>query len=89
MLLGNRLPRELQRRAVPKKNVWVTREGDGWAVRLEQSTRALSRHSTQREAVSAGRERAQRDKVELIWQGRDGQIKGRNSYGGDPRRRKG
>ncbi len=74
---------------MPKKNVWVTREDDGWAVRLEGSSRQLSRHGTQKEALGVGRERAQRDKVELIWQGRDGQIKGRDSYGGDPRGRKG
>ncbi len=74
---------------MPKKNVWVTRQDDGWAVRLEGSSRQLSRHGTQKEALGVGRERAQRDKVELIWQGRDGQIKGRDSYGGDPRARKG
>ncbi len=74
---------------MPKKNVWVTRESDGWAVRLEGSSRQLSRHGTQKEALAVGRERAQRDKVELIWQGRDGQIKGRDSYGGDSRGRKG
>jgi hypothetical protein len=39
--------------------------------------------------AAAGRERAQRDKVELIWQGKDGQIGGRNSYGHDDRNRKG
>lgn len=71
------------------KNVWVTREGDAWGVRLEGSSRVLSRHSTQKEALGVGRDRAMRDKVELIWQGRDGQIKGRNSFGGDPRRRAG
>ena len=74
---------------MPKKNVWVTREANDWAVRLEGSSRALSKHGTQKEALAAGRQRAEQDKVELIWQGRDGSIKGRNSYGGDPRSRKG
>lgn len=67
-----------------KSNVWVTRDGDDWAVRREGSQRASSRHETQREALDAGRETARREQVELIWQGRDHKIKGRNSYGGDP-----
>lgn len=74
---------------MPKKNVWVTKEDEGWAIRLEGSSRPLSRYSTQKEAIGAGRQRAEKDKVELVWQGRDGQIKGRNSYGGDPRGKKG
>jgi hypothetical protein len=74
---------------VPKKNVWVTREAEGWAVRLEGSSRPLSKHATQKEALGVGRERAGRDKVELVWQGKDGAIKGRSSFGGDPRGRKG
>ncbi len=67
-----------------KPNVWVTRDGDAWTVRREGAKRASSRHSTQRDAIAAGKETAKREKVELIWQGRDGQIKGRNSYGNDP-----
>jgi hypothetical protein len=79
----------MERNVMPKKNVWVTKEADDWAVRLEGSSRPLSRHATQKDALGVGRQRAERDKVELIWQGRDGQIKGRNSFGGDPRRRTG
>lgn len=74
---------------MPKKNVWVTKAAEGWEVKFEASSRALSRHSTQKEALAAGRARAERDKVELIWQGRDGRIKGRSSFGGDSVRRKG
>lgn len=40
---------------------------------------SLSRHSTQREAISAGPRRSQRDKVELIWQGWDKELKGRTA----------
>lgn len=72
-----------------KRNVWVTRDGDGWAVRREGSQRASSRYSTQQQAISAGRETAKREKVELIWQGRDGQVKGRNTYDKDPHPPKG
>ncbi len=72
-----------------KPNVWITRDDDGWAVRREGSERASSRHQTQRDAIAAGRETAKRERVELIWQGRDRQIQGRNSYGGDPHPPKG
>jgi hypothetical protein len=67
----------------------VTGEDKDWAVRLEGSNRAISRHASQAAAKEAGRTRAQREKSELIWQGRDGKIAGRNSFGNDPRRRKG
>lgn len=67
-----------------KPNVWVTRGDEAWVVRREGSSRASSRHETQREALESARETARREKVELIWQGRDGKIQGRNSYGNDP-----
>ncbi len=70
-------------------NVWVTRQGDDWVVRREGSERASSRHSTQQDALDAGRTTARREEVELIWQGRDNKIKGRNSYGNDPHPPKG
>jgi len=66
------------------ENVWVTRQGEGWAVRREGAGRASSRHETQREALDAARQTARSEGVELIWQGRDSKIKGRDSYGNDP-----
>jgi hypothetical protein len=72
-----------------KPNVWVTREGDDWVVRREGAERASSRHGTQQDALAAGRDTARREKVELIWQGRDRKIQGRNSYGNDPHPPKG
>jgi hypothetical protein len=68
-----------------RPNIWVTRdEADGtWAVRREGSPRRLGTFRTQAEAKTAGRQRAERDRVELIWQGRDGQIAGRAHYGAD------
>jgi hypothetical protein len=79
------------RNMAERRNIWVTREAaeNAWAVRRENSPRRLGTFRTQAEAKTAGRERAQRDKVELIWQGKDGQIAGRNSYGHDDRNRKG
>jgi len=70
-------------------NVWVTRQGDDWVVRREGSDRASSRHTTQRDALDAGRTTARREEVELIWQGRDNKIQGRSSYGNDPHPPKG
>lgn len=67
-----------------KPNVWVTRHGDDWVVRREGSQRASSRHDNQGDALDAGRQTARLEHVELIWQGRDHKIQGRNSYGNDP-----
>ena len=67
-----------------RPNVWVTRSDDDWVVRREGSERASSRHSTQRDALEAARNTAKREQVELIWQGRDHKIQGRDSYGNDP-----
>jgi hypothetical protein len=62
---------------------------DGWVNRKEGSSRALSRHTTKQEAVMAGRERARRDRTEHLIHNKDGSIRARNSYGNDPKRRKG
>lgn len=47
-----------------------------------------SAHS-QRDAIQIGREIASEKKCDLVVHGRDGKIKSKNSYGHDPRRRKG
>lgn len=61
----------------------------GWANRKEGSNRSLSTHATKKEAVTAGRERARKDKTEHMIHNLDGTISSRNSYGNDPVRRKG
>jgi hypothetical protein len=61
----------------------------GWRNEREGAKRALSTHGTKAEAVRAGREQARRDEVEHIIHNKDGSIGQRNSYGSDPRRRKG
>ncbi|XQU77318.1 DUF2188 domain-containing protein (plasmid) [Cupriavidus sp. H18C2] len=40
--------------------------------------------STQEEAIAAGIERAQRERVELLIHGRDGRIRARDSFSRDP-----
>ncbi len=75
---------------MPEKNpIEVRPESGQWVVARQGSSRALSKHSTQKEAEPVGRERARKDKVEFILKGRDGQIRKKDSYGPDPRRSKG
>ena len=66
------------------KNQHVVPHEDGWAVRGEGNERATSVHSTQQDAIDAGREIAQNQKSELLIHNKEGQIRKRNSYGNDP-----
>ena len=72
-----------------KNPIEVRPESGQWVVARQGSSRALSKHPTQKEAEPVGRERARKDKVEFILKGRDGQIRKKDSYGPDPRRSKG
>ncbi|MFI3132038.1 DUF2188 domain-containing protein [Mammaliicoccus sciuri] len=67
-----------------KKNVHVTKNGDGWQVKREGGKRASSHHNTQKEAIDSARNIAKRDGVENIIHGRDGKIRAKDSYGNDP-----
>jgi hypothetical protein len=67
----------------------VFRDAQGWVNILEGSSRALNTSRTKAEAAQVGRERARRDRAEHIIHRKDGSIGSRNSYGHDPRRRKG
>lgn len=69
-------------------DIHVVPAGDSWAVEAAGGGKRTL-YSTQDEAIAAGTERAQRDKVELLIHGRDGQIRERNSFGHDPRDVKG
>ncbi|MGI8519652.1 MAG: DUF2188 domain-containing protein [Actinomycetota bacterium] len=73
-----------------KGNVWTGPHPEGgWANRVEGNEKASSKHETKSEAVTAGRDRARKDHVEHFVQDQKGQIQSRNSYGGDPPRRRG
>ena len=63
--------------------------GDGWANRREGSDRASGIFETQAEAIDAARDTAHRERLEHFIHGQDGRIRDRNSYGSDPRNRKG
>lgn len=56
----------------------------GWAVRNSGATRASRTFDTQAAAVKYGRDAARKTHAELYVHGKDGTIKGRNSYGRDP-----
>jgi len=49
----------------------------------------LGSYTTKAEAQSAGRDLARREETEHVIHTKDGRISARNSYGNDPRSRKG
>ena len=66
------------------KNQHVVPHPDGWAIRGENNQRASEVHRTQREAIDRAREIARNQGSELLIHGRDGQMRSRDSHGGDP-----
>ncbi len=67
-----------------KKNVHVVPHKDGWAVKSEGADKAAKVTRTQREAIEVGRSIAQKRGAENVIHGRDGRIRGKDSYGNDP-----
>jgi hypothetical protein len=73
-----------------KPHISVEPRPDGrWAAQRDGSSRASSLHKTQKAAETAARVIARRDKTDVVIKGRDGSIQRRDSYGNDPRSRKG
>jgi hypothetical protein len=66
-----------------EKNQHVVPHADGWAVRGAGNSRATSVHEIQRDAIEAARGIARNQSSELLIHGRNGQIRERDSYGGD------
>lgn len=66
------------------KNQHVVPHEGGWAVRGAGNERATSVHGTQAAAIEAARGIAQNQHSELLIHGRNGQIRERDSIGGDP-----
>ena len=64
--------------------IHVLSRNDGWAVVREGNDRATSVHTTQAEAAKAGREIAREDGAEFLLHARDGRIRDRSDYGGNP-----
>ncbi|MDE2662454.1 MAG: DUF2188 domain-containing protein [Gemmatimonadota bacterium] len=67
-----------------RRNQHVVPHGSRWAVRGSGSRRATSLHRTQEQAVEAARSIARNQRTELFIHRRDGRIRERDSYGGDP-----
>lgn len=66
------------------KTQWVTRKGDGWAVRGEGNQRDTLHTETQKEAIKRATQIAKNQESEVIIQGQDHKIRERNTYGKDP-----
>lgn len=64
-------------------NQHVVTHPEGWAVRGEGNSRATSVHDTQREAIDVAREIARNQGGETIIHGRNGQIRSRDTSGGN------
>jgi len=60
-----------------KKNQWVIKYGDIWAVKGEGNTKVTKITKTQKEAIK-------NQKSELIIQNTEGKIRSKDSYGNDP-----
>lgn len=69
------------------RDVRVLPDQGHWKV--EQDGHTLSTHQTQEDAIRVARERARADQGELEVHGEDGRIRERDSFGNDPRARKG
>ena len=68
-----------------KKNVHITpHPNGGWQVKESGNTQATSKHTTQLEAITYGREKAINQQTELFIHRTNGQIRERNSFGNDP-----
>jgi hypothetical protein len=66
------------------KNYWAGPNERGWQVKGAGNARASSVYETQAEAWNEARRLARGSEGEAFLQGRDGQIRARNSYGHDP-----
>jgi hypothetical protein len=75
---------------VPKNApIHTTKVEGGWQNKAEGAAKGSWTYRTQKEAVTAGREDARKKRTEHLIHGRNGQIRMRNSYGADSRRRPG
>jgi hypothetical protein len=73
-----------------KPAIEVEPRSDGrWARQKQGTRRASSLHTSQAAAIKAGRAQARREHTELIVKGEDGRVRERESFGNDPRSKKG
>jgi len=67
-----------------KKNQWVIKHDNNWAVKGEGNIKVTKITKTQKEAIEIAREIAKNQKSELIIQNTEGKIRSKDSYGKDP-----
>ena len=67
-----------------KKNQWVIKYDNNWAVKGEGNIKVTKITKTQKEAIDIAREIAKNQKSELIIQNTEGKIRSKDSYGKDP-----
>ena len=67
-----------------KKNQWVIKYGNIWAVKGEGNTKVTKITKTQKEAINIARGIAKNQKSELIIQNTERKIRSKDSYGNDP-----
>ncbi len=67
-----------------RKNQYVVKYGDEWAVKGANNSRVTKVTSTQGEAIRIARDIARNQHSEMRVQGNDGKFRVCNSYGNDP-----
>ncbi|OES45535.1 DUF2188 domain-containing protein [Domibacillus iocasae] len=66
------------------KDQHVSKHEQGWQVKGTGNSKATKLFETQKEAQDFAKELAKNQQSEVIIHGRDGQIRGKDSYGNDP-----
>lgn len=66
---------------IHKGNFHVIPHGRGWDVKQEGAVRARFHYDSQEDAIKAGSALAQREEVELVVHGKDGEIRLCSSHG--------
>ena len=75
--------------AKKKRSQHVVPSRGRWSVRTAGASKASKTFDKQADAIKMAKSKAKKSGSELYIHGRDGKIRERNSYGSDPRRRKG
>lgn len=74
---------------MPRGDVEVFPQGDGWGVQIEGESGQHGSYQTKDAAIDAARAEANEREVELIIRNQDGTIAARDTEGHDPRDVKG
>lgn len=67
-----------------KPAIHVVPTDKGFGVKVEGNSKMSKDFETKKEAMEYGKERAKREKTELVSHRKDGTIDNKNSYGNDP-----